>query len=84
MRMHELKTWPRFFHAMADGSKTFEVRKDDRGFVVGDVLNLREWLPEPGMCTGESLLVTVTYILRGFGIDDGFVVLGIKHGTFEF
>lgn len=30
---------------MADGSKTFEVRKNDRGFQPGDIVDLQEWDP---------------------------------------
>ena len=26
-KVHDLKTWPEFFAALLDGSKTFEVRK---------------------------------------------------------
>lgn len=43
--IHELKTWPRFFEAIKTGRKTFEVRKDDRGFMPGHTLKLREWVP---------------------------------------
>ena len=46
MTVHELKIWPEFFEPVASGVKTFEVRRDDRGFAVGDRLRLREW--EPG------------------------------------
>lgn len=42
---HELKTWPEFFDAVASGAKTFEVRRDDRGFQVGDRLVLLRWQP---------------------------------------
>src|SRR3954470_11426726 len=40
---HELKCWPEFYKALVSGEKTFELRKNDRGFRVGDVLWLREW-----------------------------------------
>ena len=43
MTIHELKIWPQYFDAIASGIKTFEVRKDDRGFAVGDTLVLKEW-----------------------------------------
>ena len=40
---HRLKIMPEFFRAVTDGRKTFELRKDDRGFSVGDHLVLAEW-----------------------------------------
>ena len=71
MTIHELKTWPEFFEPLYDGTKTFEVRKNDRGFRVGDRLRLREWeVPEvfTGQeieqgYTGRELLVEVTFIM---------------------
>lgn len=90
MTVHELKTWPEYFIAVTRGVKQFEVRRNDRGFEVGDQLLLREWVPGPkllaasaerggGRYTGAETRVTVTYILRGFeGLTPGFVVLGIE------
>lgn len=43
---HELKIWPQFYQAVADGSKTFEIRKNDRGFQKGDIVFLKEYDPE--------------------------------------
>lgn len=46
MTTHKLKTWPRFFDAIASGAKTYEVRLDDRGFQKGDAVVLEEWDPD--------------------------------------
>ena len=82
---HYLKTWPEFYAAVADGSKPFEVRWDDRGFMPGDVLNLYEWSPDGGS-TGRECWRQVTYVLnlgRYFehmgrpAHGSGFVVLGL-------
>lgn len=84
---HELKTDPQVFDDVLKGRKTFEIRKDDRDFTVGDMLKLRKTLH-----TGEEmrqgspleyveppLYVYVTYILRGpiYGLADGWVIMGI-------
>lgn len=46
MPIHELKTWPKYFEAVWNGSKAFEIRKDDRAYAVADTLFLREYDPE--------------------------------------
>lgn len=80
---HELKTWPEYFAAVADGRKTFEVRKNDRDFRTGDTLILREWSPFPvtggGDYTGREVSRRVGYILKGgsFGVPDDFVVMAL-------
>lgn len=61
--IHELKTWPIYFAAVAEGNKTFEFRVNDRSFQVGDTLHLREFDPETEEYTGNELLKEVTYIL---------------------
>lgn len=53
MSEHVLKTWPGPFAAVRDGLKTFEWRRDDRGYEVGDVLRLREWDPCCSVCGQE-------------------------------
>lgn len=65
MRVHDLKSWPEYFAAIADGTKTFEVRKDDRGFTVGDHIRLREWDPVSEDYTGREVERRITYAFRG-------------------
>lgn len=77
---HDLKAWPEFFNALADGSKPFEVRRDDRGYQPGDTLTIRHYDPKSGLTPGvEPLHFTVTYVLREFpGLASGYVALGIE------
>lgn len=42
---HKLKSWPESFRAAASGRKRFEVRRDDRNFRPGDIVELLEWDP---------------------------------------
>ena len=44
--MHTLAVIPPYFDALVSGTKTFEVRENDRAYQRGDVLRLREWHPE--------------------------------------
>lgn len=76
--IHVLKTWPAYFKDVATGGKTFEVRRDDRDFRVGDTLRLVEWSQQTGH-TGRAVDRRVTYLLSGgeFGIEDGFCVMGL-------
>lgn len=68
MTEHVLKTWPEFFRAIVDGKKTFEVRKNDRGFQTGDVLHLREFDPKPPhVIRTERRIVRHQGWLRGDG-----------------
>lgn len=82
-REHRLKTWPEFYAAIERGEKTFEVRLDDRGYAVGDVLTLREYDPAlyqaGGGLTGREMRKVVTYKMPGgrFGIDPTWCVLGL-------
>lgn len=75
---HVLKLQPRFAEAVKEGRKTFEVRRDDRDFKVGDTLTFTDLDGKPyGMPAYE-----VTYKLprEDFpaGLCEGYCVLGIK------
>jgi hypothetical protein len=77
-RYHELKLHPDPFGAVEDQTKTFEYRKDDRGFKVGDTLILREYHPLMAY-TGRYLLRKVTYILAdGFAVPAGYCVMSVR------
>ncbi|WP_254698569.1 ASCH/PUA domain-containing protein [Parageobacillus sp. VR-IP] len=73
---HLLKIWPEYFEAVRSGKKTFEIRKNDRGFQVNDLLLLQEYNPKTQEYTGRELLVEVTYI-TDFGQPKNQVVISI-------
>ena len=76
--VHELKTWPEYFDAVASGVKPFEFRKNDRGFQAGDILLLQRFDPASNEYTGAEITALVLYVLEDFqGIDAGYCVLGI-------
>ncbi len=78
---HELKTQPEFFQAVLDGTKRFELRRNDRDFRVGDELLLLEYNPSPHGCdpyTGRKTKVRVTFILDCYvGLAQTYVCLSI-------
>ena len=76
MTTHELKTLPPYFGDVFSGRKTFEIRRNDRDFQVGDELRLREW-SETGGYTGSVVTVRVDY-MTDFSQKDGFVVMSIR------
>lgn len=79
-RAHELKTWPEYFEAVDSGRKTFELRKNDRDFKVGDTLRLREYEPGPDRYTGRECTRVVTYVTDAIALGavrSGFVCLGL-------
>ncbi len=78
-KIHEIKIYPSYYAAVASGDKTFELRKDDRGYKVGDILKLNEWDGEK--YTGHSMMRRITYIYKGndkYGLSDGYCILSIK------
>ena len=75
--IHSLKISPKFFEEIIEKKKTFEMRFNDRGFEIGDLLALNEWDGEK--YTHRSCLVGVASILTDFaGVQEGYVVMSIK------
>lgn len=92
IKIHDLKCWTAYFDAVDRGDKTFEIRRDDRGFQRGDVLRLREWDTRPsalavgttsltsGRYTGNETYALVRYVLTGgqFGLEPGYVAMALE------
>lgn len=79
---HEIKLLLDFCDAVMEGRKTFEVRKNDRGYQTGDFVKFI-----PVMKDGETVKETahpimdrtyrITYVLNGWGLKDGYVAFAI-------
>jgi hypothetical protein len=82
MKTHKLKTLPEYFKALKEGSKPFEIRKNDTDFQVGDELTLAEWDPIGKKETGHYVGCRVTYVLDSSsfpeGLKDGYVIMGTQ------
>lgn len=81
MNTHELKTLSNFWEAIADGTKTFEVRENDRGFQTGDKLHLVRTVPGKPDIEKRVIVKTITYVLSGWGLKNGYVALGLSIGN---
>lgn len=77
---HKLKILEDFADAVAMGHKTFEVRKNDRGFQKGDIV-IFDCIDKDGSLIQHCIhhkAYEITYVLNGWGIENGYVVFGIK------
>lgn len=86
MKTHKLKLDIEFCDAVFNGEKTFEVRLNDRGFQTGDRI---KFIPVDNHRQAETIHhkienreYEITYILNGWGIKNGYVVLAIKELPF--
>jgi len=76
---HELKVWSEYFHLIRDRKKEFEIRKNDRGFRVGDSLLLKEWNPKTQKYTGRYIIRKITYMIQGkFGLPEDICVMQLR------
>ncbi len=83
---HMLKTDPAVFQDVLDGSKTFEIRFNDRGYQIGDLIVLKETKftgqqmksGQPLAYTGREIQKRISYVLGGYGLQDDWVILGVQ------
>ena len=77
--IHELKILPKWFKDVQSGKKNFEIRRNDRGYKVNDMLILKEY--ERGRYTGKEIVKKIEYIYQGdgtYGLSSEFCILGLK------
>lgn len=74
--IHELKILPEYFDEVVSRKKTFEIRKNDRGFQEGDVVILKKHTKKKGY-SGDYIKAKITYV-TDFAQKKDFVVFAIK------
>lgn len=89
MKTHNLKLNIEFCDDVLNGIKTFEIRKNDRGFQTGDLI---KFIPTDGIVCVDyngnekqhaqhqisEKTYKIKYILNGWGLKNGFVALAIE------
>lgn len=77
MKTVEKKILPKYFQAVRNERKNFELRKDEDNIQPGDILILREW--SDGQYTGRMEARKVMYVLRDvpeYGLMPGYCIIG--------
>lgn len=75
-KVHDVKLGATFFDDVKTGRKTFELRKNDRGYKEGDTIVLHEY--KNGATTGRTITKKIVYMLEDFtGLEDGYCILGL-------
>lgn len=75
-KVHDVKLGATFFDDVKTGRKTFELRKNDRGYKEGDTIVLHEY--KDGATTGRTITKKIVYMLEDFtGLEDGYCILGL-------
>ncbi len=77
---HNIKILETFADAVLSGDKTFEIRKNDRGYQKGDLIQFTV-IDDLGLCVDSKLTkhkYRITYVLSGWNIEPGYVGFAIK------
>ena len=80
MMKHRIKIERKWFDRIIDGQKTFEVRLNDRDYQVGDGIMFEIIDKDSEQLTLDDRDFEIGYIHCGFGMQEGYVVLGILEG----
>lgn len=76
-QVHQIRIATTYFEDAASGRKSFELRKNDRNYKEGDILEMMEF--KDGRNTGRTIRKVVTYLLENYsGLQDGYCIMGTK------
>lgn len=80
MKLHELKIKEEYFNAIIRGEKTFELRKNDRDYQVGDLIHFKQ-IDGREYFNHSKDVYQIIYILKDvseYGLDKEYCILAIK------
>ncbi len=76
-KIHEIKIAVMYYEDVVSGKKSFELRKNDRGYKQGDKLIMLEF--KDGKHTGRIVNADIVYMLEDYtGLAEGYCILGIQ------
>ena len=76
-KIHEIKIAGMYYEDVVSGKKSFELRKNDRGYKQGDKLIMLEF--KDGKYTGRIVNADIVYMLEDYtGLAEGYCILGIQ------
>ena len=88
MKLHELKILHKYLIDITIGRKTFELRKNDRDYQVGDLIHFIDIREDDSTTKNriepnidENTLYRITYVLKDvdqYGLDKEYCILAIK------
>ena len=77
--IHKIKLQKEFADAVLSGDKCFEIRLNDRGYQKGDKVQFKVMDGLIQMHHDlEKKTYIITYVINGWGLENGFVVFGIR------
>jgi len=84
MKTHRLKCWLQYYKDICSGKKTFEYRKNDRNYKVGDKVVLCEYDYAKSEYTGAEISFFIDYIIYGtnddkIGIPFGYCIFSVPN-----
>ncbi|KUE73341.1 hypothetical protein AUQ37_02630 [Candidatus Methanomethylophilus sp. 1R26] len=76
-RVHHIKIRNDWYDMLLTGKKTCEIRRDDRGYEIGDKVCLHEVIPTAGgdEATGRMLTRRISLVIKTEGIAEGYCLL---------
>lgn len=83
-KTHKIKLQKEFADAVLSGDKCFEIRNNDRGYQKGDKV---QFIVMDGLTrivhVLEKKTYVITYVINGWGLENGFVVFGIREDSVD-